>query len=160
LAETRFRWAAYGVCQVNDRILLARYVSQDGAQRHWTLPGGGIEHGEDPFDAVGREVEEETGYQVDVEELLGVSSRVLEADWGRAGGVELHSVGIYYRIRITGGELRSEDSGTTDLAAWIPVADVAELERTVVIDFGLQFHHDRPPSGHVAPIVVSGLLRD
>lgn len=69
------RLAAYAVCRRQDRVLLARWVSADGARRHWTLPAGGVEHGEDPSDAVVREVAEETGYRVRVERLLGVDSR-------------------------------------------------------------------------------------
>lgn len=37
----------------------------------WTLPGGGIEQGEDPETAVIREVEEETGYKVRVSRKVG-----------------------------------------------------------------------------------------
>src|SRR4051794_34296560 len=36
------RVAAYAVCIEDDRVLLARHVSGN-----WTLPGGGVEHGED-----------------------------------------------------------------------------------------------------------------
>ncbi|MER5419022.1 NUDIX domain-containing protein [Streptosporangium roseum] len=64
MVETRFKLSAYGVCQGNGRMLLARYVSPRGDERHWTLSGGKIEHGEDPYNAVVREIAEETGYQV------------------------------------------------------------------------------------------------
>ncbi|TDD42652.1 NUDIX domain-containing protein, partial [Kribbella antibiotica] len=56
-----FRLAAYGVCFVDGRVLLARYVSPGGEGTWWTLPGGKVEHGEDPFAAVTRELMEETG---------------------------------------------------------------------------------------------------
>jgi hypothetical protein len=49
--------------------------------------------------------------------------------------------------------------GSTDLAAWIPVSDVPELERAVIVDVGLQLHHIQPPAGHAVPIPVEGLLR-
>ncbi len=38
------------------------------------MPGGGLEDGEDPEHAVRREVREETGFRVKVEELLGIHS--------------------------------------------------------------------------------------
>ena len=90
MTEQSSRLAAYAVCVHNDQILLARWVSQDGTDRHWTLPGGKVEHGEDPFEAVVREVAEETGYVVEVVELLGVDSRMPQASH--------HNVGIYYRV--------------------------------------------------------------
>ncbi|MFD4744595.1 NUDIX hydrolase, partial [Streptomyces rubiginosohelvolus] len=96
-----FRLAAYAVCIENGRVLLARYVPPTG-ESIWTLPGGRVEHGEDPFDAVIREVAEETGCIATVDRLLGVDSRVILAAEARAG-VEHQNVGVFYRAVITGG---------------------------------------------------------
>ncbi len=158
MTAQRLRLAAYGICLREDRILLARYVSPDGSQRHWTLPGGKVEHTEDPYHAVIREVTEEIGYQGEVERLLGVDSRTRHVDW-IPGGAELHSMGVFYRIRVTGGQLRHEADGSTDLADWIPVVQVSRLERAVIIDIALKLEHSLPPDGHVEPVPVSGLLR-
>ena len=155
----RLRVAAYGVCMRDEHLLLARYVSPDGSQRHWTLPGGKVEHAEDPFDAVVREVAEETGYEARVEQLLGVDSRTRYVEWGDPGGAELHNLGVFYRVRVIGGELRQETGGSTDLTQWIPMTEVSALERSIVIDIGLELHRSAPPSGHVEPIQVAGLLR-
>jgi len=48
-AGMSFRLAAYAVCIEDGRVLLARYVSPAG-KSSWTLPGGRVEHGEDPFE--------------------------------------------------------------------------------------------------------------
>ncbi|MEU8051089.1 NUDIX hydrolase [Micromonospora haikouensis] len=159
MASQLLRLAAYGVCIDDDRILLARYVSPDRAQRHWTLPGGKVEHAEDPYDAVVREVAEETGYTAEVVSLLGVDSRSWHVDWAGPTGGELHCVGIFYSIALAGGELRHETGGSTDMAAWVPISDVPHLERTVIIDTALDLHHNRPASGHVDPVPIGGLLR-
>ncbi|MEV4514744.1 NUDIX domain-containing protein [Dactylosporangium sp. NPDC049525] len=127
--------------------------------QHGTLPGGKVEHAEDPFDTVVREVAEETGYEARVEQLLGVDSRTRQVQWGDPGGAELHHVGIFYRVQATGGALRHETNGSTDLTRWMPVTEVPDLERSVVLEVGLELHRSAPPSGHVAPIQVAGLLR-
>jgi 8-oxo-dGTP diphosphatase len=158
VASQLLRLAAYGVCIDDGRMLLARYVSPDQTQRHWTLPGGKVEHAEDPYDAVVREVAEETGYTAEVVSLLGVDSRSWHVDWVGPSGGELHRVGILYSITLTGGELRHEVDGSTDMAAWIPISDVPHLERTVIIDTALRLHHNRPASGHVDPGPIGGLL--
>jgi 8-oxo-dGTP diphosphatase len=65
-----------------------------------------VEHVEDPFDAVIREVAEETGCEAVVERLLGVDPRVIPAAEAWLGA-EHQNVGIFYQVRITGGVLRS-----------------------------------------------------
>lgn len=54
-----------------DRILL---VKIGYGSCNWTLPGGHLEKNESPYEGVAREVLEETGYIVDVENLISVYS--------------------------------------------------------------------------------------
>ena len=71
--EQRRRIGAYGVCQDADgRVLLARGSARGRRPGVWQLPGGGVEHGEHPADAVVREFAEETGLTV---EVAGASGR-------------------------------------------------------------------------------------
>jgi ADP-ribose pyrophosphatase YjhB (NUDIX family) len=157
VTRRRTRVAAYGLCTRDDEILLARVTSDE--PRYWTLPGGGVDHGEDPFDAVVREVTEETGFTVAVERLLGVDARSHHSPWGGIGGTDMHHVGVFYLVRIVGGELRHEVGGSTDMAAWVPMAEVPDLGRALVVDVGLKMIRDTPVTGHVPPVAVGGLLR-
>jgi ADP-ribose pyrophosphatase YjhB (NUDIX family) len=152
MTELSYRLAAYAVCPRGDEMLLARWTSRDGTRQHWTLPGGKVEHGEDPYDAVVREVEEETGYDVEVEALLGVDSRTPRP--------EHHNVGVYYLVRIVGGDLRHETNGSTDRAEWVAWDDVDRRSRSGLVDIGRNMFRTRPDTGHVAPIAVGGLIRD
>src|SRR5688572_25995285 len=61
-------------------ILLCRLAPRISRQELWTLPGGGLDHGEDPRDALRREVMEETG----LEAVVGDSARVYSAHLPRA----------------------------------------------------------------------------
>ena len=47
-------------------------VHENYPPRRWTLPGGRIEQGESPKEAASREIDEETGFDVDVGGLLGI----------------------------------------------------------------------------------------
>lgn len=136
-------------------MLLAHFVSADGADRHWTLPGGGIDFGEDPSHAVVREVAEETGYQVEVEQLLGVDSRPRRQSFN-GHEEDVHHLGVYYSVRIVGGSLRDEVGGSTDQAAWIPLAQLPSLPRASLVDLGIGLERDRPPTGHVKPAASGG----
>ncbi|MFE0172228.1 NUDIX hydrolase [Streptomyces sp. NPDC059002] len=152
------RLAAYAVCIEGGRVLLAHAVKPDGAQV-WTLPGGRVEHAEDPFDAVVREVAEETGLEGVVERLLGVDSRTVPAAERRVPGrPELQNVGIFYQVRITGGRLRPEPNGDTAESIWTPIGDVASLGRSSLLDIGLALARTNPPTGHVDPVPIGGLI--
>ena len=152
-----FRLAAYAVCIDDGQVLLARYVSPTG-ETSWTLPGGKVEQAEDPFDAVIREVAEETGCAALVERLLGVDSRVISAAEARLG-TEHQNVGIFYQVRITAGVLRPEPNGDIVESAWLPLSEVDRLRRSSLVDVGLALARTRPATGHVAPVPVGGLIQ-
>ncbi|MFJ5278284.1 NUDIX hydrolase [Streptomyces parvulus] len=138
----KLRVAAYAVCVCDDQVLLARSPGPGGVPE-WVLPGGGMEHGEDPRDTVVREVDEETGYRVEPVALLGVDSLRLTrpSRFGPRGllrrTVDHHGVRLLYAARVTGGELRYEVGGSTDLAAWQDLAAVPGLNRVPLVDTGL-----------------------
>lgn len=133
------RVAAYAVVIDDaDRLLLAHW--NEGRRAAWTMPGGGLEPGEDPERAVVREVREETGYKVAVDELLGIHSRVIPPGRRLTPGVTepLHTLRIVYRAHIVGGRLRNEKNGSTDRAEWFPLAEVAALQRVKLVDIALE----------------------
>ncbi|MFB6667926.1 NUDIX hydrolase [Streptomyces parvus] len=153
------RLAAYAVCIEDGRVLLALAVGPEG-DHTWTLPGGGVEHAEDPYDAVIREVAEETGLAAVVERLLGVDSRVIPVGERRLPGApELQNVGIFYRVRVTGGRLRPEPNGDTAESVWTPLPEVARLRRSSLVDIGIALAQSLPATGHVAPVPVGGLVQ-
>ncbi|MET9380423.1 NUDIX hydrolase [Streptomyces sp. NPDC002928] len=146
----KLRVAAYAVCVRDGQILLARSPAPDGTPE-WVLPGGGMEHGEDPYDTVRREVTEETGYRIEVTRLLGVdSSRRVFRRHGMWQVTDNHGVRILYAAEIAGGELRNEANGSTDLAAWQDLDAVSGLTRVRLVDVALKLWRERPAVGRLA----------
>ena len=89
----------------------------------WTLPGGGLEFGEHPEEAMVREVQEETGLTVKPEKVAGIDT------FTRENTDELfQSIRIVYQTVLLGGELRFESEGTTDMCQWHPLSGIDELE--------------------------------
>ena len=67
------RPAAYAVIIEQGKLLMTRWVPEDRAQSPlWSLPGGGMEPGEQADETALRETLEETGYSVAIEDILGV----------------------------------------------------------------------------------------
>lgn len=147
------------MCVRDGQVLLARWVDREGAKR-WTLPGGGMDRGEDPYDTVIREVQEETGYTVEPTVLLGVDSMTRTYPRRLGTGTGFHGLRLVYEATVTSGELRYETGGSTDMAAWHPLDEVPALERVGLVDTGLRLWRERPPSGHLSTDPAPGAADD
>ena len=125
-ARRHQRLAAYALLRRDGEVLLTRISARGHHVGSWTLPGGGVDQGEDPRAAVVREVAEETGLQVSVGRLLDVHAVHFT---GRApdGVVEdFHGVHLIFEAALDGtADPRvSEVDGTTDAVEWVPVTSV------------------------------------
>lgn len=138
------RVSAYAVCVEDGRLLLTRIAPgyTVGLEGWWTLPGGGIEHAEDPRHAAIRELEEETGLIGEVIELLEVDSWRSLLTYRAGEPEDYHGVRILYRCRVVGGELRNEVGGSTDECRWfdrraLPLGRMADIAQLAVSRIGL-----------------------
>ena len=122
------RLAAYALILDAGNILLCRLSSVIPKwEGHWTLPGGGVEFGESPEQAMIREVEEETGLHVRALSIAGIDTKCNLADG-------YHGVRIVYHVEVTGGELRHEISGSTDRCQWHPLDGVREMDLADLVE--------------------------
>ena len=120
----RTRVAAYGLAQTDGKVLLVRASASSGVPGTWWLPGGGVEFGEPPEQAVVREFMEEAGVLVRAGRVLKVLSELADRPDGQE---RLHTVRVIYEVELVAGSLRAEEHGTTDEVLWVDKADAGRL---------------------------------
>jgi ADP-ribose pyrophosphatase YjhB (NUDIX family) len=84
----------------NDRVLLMPHHDQKNQIRAWYIPGGEVKTGERLQDAAARKVYEETGFEVEVGELIDVRE-LIKSDH--------HGLRLTFAGQIIGGELRPDE---------------------------------------------------
>jgi len=105
---------AVAVC--DDQLMLVRRGHGPGAG-HWSVPGGRVDAGEPLAAAVVREVAEETGLGVVVDELLGWVERF---DDGR------HFVILDFRVTVLDTDAPPRAGDDAADAAWVPIAALSD----------------------------------
>jgi ADP-ribose pyrophosphatase YjhB (NUDIX family) len=128
----RQRLAAYALIrrgpEDNADVLLTRISPQGHHAGSWTLPGGGVDHGESPATALAREVEEECGVRAEIGELLRVHDVHFTGTAPSGRQEDFHGVHLVFAGAVPDGSQPQvhEVGGTTDAVAWVPVADIEE----------------------------------
>ncbi len=141
------RVAAYVVCRDTEGRVLLTHLHLPGLPSHrsWTLPGGGMDRGEQPTDTALRELHEETGLTATLGPLLGVRSSWLEPH-ETATGTPGHALAILFEATALSGDLRTEfPPGSTDEAAWFTRDEIAALPRVPLVDVALELLAARGP---------------
>jgi 8-oxo-dGTP diphosphatase len=118
------------------RILLMRR-GDDGT---WGLPAGMIEPGEQPADAVVREVFEETGVDVAIERLGGVDMH--ESVY--PNGDHCQYLVAWFRCRPVGGEARPDGEESLEVGWFAPDALPPGLNRLSLLRIATTQQRDAP----------------
>lgn len=133
------RFAAYGLVRTErGDVLLTRIADGFPGAGMWHLPGGGTDFGEQPADALLRELAEETGYAGEITGLLGVGSRHEPDQVGPEGfPIDWHGVRALYAVRVSGDDVPdpavpTEVGGSTAEARWFAHDELEQIAVTEV----------------------------
>ena len=108
-----------------NRILLVRHKKERGGywQGKWICPGGELEHGERIEEGILREVQEETGLEIELTTPLIPFERIVKT----YGETDLHVIYIDYIAKLLGGNLQvGSDVGE---ALWVQRENIAEMQQ-------------------------------
>ena len=112
----------------SDRYLLIKRAAEPDAGL-WSIPGGLVEVGERAVEAAVREAKEETGLDVEIEEVLGVVDKIVRDDDSR---IRFHFVIVDYMATRKGGSLEASSDALD--ARWVRADEFPgyELSPTLV----------------------------
>lgn len=121
----RLRVGAYAVIVRDSSVLLSRLseASPVFAPGAWHLPGGGLDPGEQPGDALSRELQEEAGLDVTGSRLMDVRSYSAHRN-----GTDWHVVGLLHAAEVGPGDpVITEVGGSADAIRWVPIEEIGDL---------------------------------
>jgi 8-oxo-dGTP diphosphatase len=107
----------------DDSLLLVRQQGPWDPEPSWMLPGGRVEEGEEPTDALARELREETGLR-----LIGRARVAFDADVETTEGAYRATT---FSCEVDGTLAPADPDRFVDRAEWVPVAEALERLRCV-----------------------------
>lgn len=118
LRPERFSCRIYGVLRREDQILLTR--SRFIAREFVNFPGGGVEIGEAPIEALKREYQEETGLTIKTVRVLYASEA---AHLSTQQPIQI--VSLYWEVEAVAGELQQGGNGDDVIGLfWVPLSRI------------------------------------
>ena len=115
------RRAVFGVAMREGQVALARIAR--GLDHYFDLPGGALDGGETEEAALVREFVEETGLDVQVDDLLTRANQYMVKSDGRA----VNNRGGFYRVTVVGEDPARKKEDDHELVWMDPVEALAEL---------------------------------
>ena len=124
LEHAVFNYRVAGILIKNEHVLIHKQVND----LHWAIPGGRVEVLEDSQTSIIREMKEELGYKVKVENLLWVTENFFEYN-----NRNFHELGFYYHISLKEDEINFQTEafhgleGERLIYKWTPIRELEHI---------------------------------
>jgi mutator protein MutT len=124
------------------KILLVRRERKGHKEAHgrWEFPGGKVDFGETPSEACVRETKEESGFDVEIENLI---PEAITSYWEYPDRLS-QQILLCYSCKLNGGEASLDDHGVSDVK-WFDIEEAKKLEclpgTLEFLDFYLKYNN-------------------
>lgn len=96
----------------------------------WEIPGGSVEFGETFEEAVKRELMEEHGVAIEIQELLGICDHIITEE-------KQHWVSPTYICKIVAGEPKIMEPDKCEEFGWFTIQEAQELPLSIVTAYDI-----------------------
>ena len=131
--------AVGGITQDTDGNVLLVKTHNNG----WVFPGGQVEVGENLIEALKREIQEESGIEVEVKEMIGMYSNVGINKWHDGVSTVPTKLIIDFQCTPIGGCLAISEETSESL--WVPIEEVVDKLTLPVMKERFKNYIDRFP---------------
>ena len=121
-----FKYRVNGILIHNNKILVVKMAKNS----FYCLPGGHVKMGENSEDALIREMKEETGYEVHINDLITITENFFK----RKDESKFHELGFYYSVDLNSNEIinenmkQIEDEDVNLEFKWVNLSEFKEIE--------------------------------
>lgn len=130
---------SYGIITNNKQIILIK-KARGGYTGLLDLPGGGIEHTENPEETLKREIMEEVGISIDNHKLLTILSNNITWNIKDNYYEDLHHLGIIYLVSAIDENIKTEPDGIDSNGAnWYDINDININELTPFAKYAIEY---------------------
>jgi 8-oxo-dGTP diphosphatase len=120
------------IFDAQSRVFLAKRGSLARNERNrWEFPGGGVEFGETLVHALVREIAEEYGCEIEVQELLGVVDHIIPDE-------RQHWVSSMFICRVKSGSPHIREPHKCEEIGWFSLDEIPEATLTIASRKGLE----------------------
>ncbi len=126
-------FGVYGVCLYENKILVIKKKIGPYKNRY-DLPGGSLEKGEALATALKREFFEETGFEIEILENIGIKDFFIPWKWKEFNYV--HHIAVFYKVNLVrGNRIKPKQfEGQDSLGAvWIDINKINESNSSPLI---------------------------
>lgn len=116
-----------GVVIKSGTLLMTQRFEEECPKAHlkWELPGGKIDFGEDPKDAIEREIFEETGIKVEAQSLIPI---IRTCVWDYTDGSKQYTLLIAFECKFVNQSKQEKKDHHVEKFKWVKLSEVNKLE--------------------------------